>query len=239
MKKNKFVIPVVLPIHIGIIMDGNGRWAKKRKLPRLAGHKEGVKSVRKIVRLCGEVNIKYLTLYTFSTENWKRSDREVSFLMNMMNNLIKSEVKELNKNNVKLKFIGNRKLLNNNMQIEINKAEKFTEKNTGLTLLLALSYGARDEIINAVKKIIDCYKANENINIDEESFKDFLYTKNIPDPDLIIRTSGEKRLSNFLIYQSAYSEIYFTEVLWPDFREDELFKALDDFSKRKRRFGKV
>jgi len=228
-----------MPVHIGIIMDGNGRWAKKRKLPRLIGHKEGVKSVRVIVRLCGELNIKYLTLYTFSTENWNRPPKEVSFLMNMMNNLIKSEVKELNENNVKLKFIGNRTLLSKNMQKEIYKAEIFTKDNKGLTLLLALSYGARDEIITAVKKIMDSYKTDESFKIDEESFKKFLYTKNIPDPDLIIRTSGEKRLSNFLIYQSAYSEIYFTDVLWPDFREEELLNALKDFSKRKRRFGKV
>jgi len=238
-KTIEYSLPGFIPRHIAIIMDGNGRWAKKKGLPRLAGHKAGVDSVRNIVRFAGKIGVKYLTLYTFSTENWARPVKEVSFLMKMMNRLLETEVTDLDKNNVKLKIIGNRSLIEDKFVKKIEKAENKLKNNTGLNLILALSYGGRDEIIHAVKRIIENVKNGKDIDIDEDEFKNYLYTEDIPDPELVIRTSGEYRLSNFLVYQAAYSEIYITKTLWPDFNENSFTEAIEDFNKRERRFGKV
>ncbi len=231
MKKKQLKIPT----HIAIIMDGNGRWAKKRMLPRIYGHREGVKRVREIVRACGELGVQYLTLFTFSTENWKRPKREVDELMQMLSKLVKEEEEELVKNNVKFKMIGREKGLPEEVVRGIKELEKKTEKNTGLNLVLAINYSGRAEIVDAVNKII---KENAK-NIDEEKFKKFLYLSQIPDPDLLIRTGGEIRISNFLLWQIAYTELYFTKTLWPDFTKKELIKAIEDFSNRERRFGAV
>lgn len=232
-------LPGYIPRHIAIIMDGNGRWAKKKGLPRLAGHKAGVDSVRNIVRFAGKIGVKYLTLYTFSTENWARPVKEVNFLMKMMNRLLETEVTDLDKNNVKLKIIGNRSLIEDKFVEKIEKAENKLKNNTGLNLILAISYGGRDEIIHAVKRIIENVKKGKDIDIDEDEFKNYLYTGDIPDPELVIRTSGEYRLSNFLVYQAAYSEIYITKTLWPEFNENSFTEAIEDFNRRERRFGKV
>jgi len=226
-----------IPEHVAIIMDGNGRWAKKRGLPRAAGHKIGIESVRDIVETCSQLGIKFLTLYTFSTENWKRPKDEVSTLMRLLLRSLKKEIDELNKNNVKLSAIGNIASLPVEVQDELNEAVAKTEKNNGLVLNLALSYSGRWEIMEAVKKIIaGNLKADQ---IDEKSFSAFLTTKNIPDPDLLIRTSGEMRVSNFLLWQIAYAEIFISDILWPDFRRKYLYEAIKNFQKRERRFGKV
>jgi len=230
-----------IPKHIAIIMDGNGRWAKKKRLPRISGHKQGINSVREITRVCGEIGIKYLTLYTFSTENWNRPQREVNALMGLLLNTINIEVQELNKNNVCLKTIGDVDQLPLKTKKGIEDGKELTKNNTGLKLCLALSYGSRQEIINGVKKISE--KVKNGImgieQIDENSFSNELYTSEFPDPDLLIRTSGENRISNFLLWQIAYSEIYLTDTYWPDFREGELIKSLLDYQSRERRFGKV
>jgi len=230
-----------IPKHIAIIMDGNGRWAKKKRLPRISGHKQGINSVREITRVCGEIGIKYLTLYTFSTENWNRPQREVNALMGLLLNTINIEVQELNKNNVCLKTIGNVDQLPLKTKKGIEDGKELTKNNTGLKLCLALSYGSRQEIISGVKKISE--KVKNGImgieQIDENSFSNELYTSEFPDPDLLIRTSGENRISNFLLWQIAYSEIYLTDTYWPDFREGELIKSLFDYQSRERRFGKV
>ena len=230
-----------IPKHIAIIMDWNGRWAKKKRLPRISGHKQGINSVREITRVCGEIGIKYLTLYTFSTENWNRPQREVNALMGLLLNTINIEVQELNKNNVCLKTIGDVDQLPLKTKKGIEDGKELTKNNTGLKLCLALSYGSRQEIINGVKKISE--KVKNGImgieQIDENSFSNELYTSEFPDPDLLIRTSGENRISNFLLWQIAYSEIYLTDTYWPDFREGELIKSLLDYQSRERRFGKV
>ena len=230
-----------IPKHIAIIMDGNGRWAKEKRLPRISGHKQGINSVREITRVCGEIGVKYLTLYTFSTENWNRPQREVNALMGLLLNTINIEVQELNKNNVCLKTIGDVDQLPLKTKKGIEDGKELTKNNTGLKLCLALSYGSRQEIINGVKKISE--KVKNGImgieQIDENSFSKELYTSEFPDPDLLIRTSGENRISNFLLWQIAYSEIYLTETYWPDFRERELINALYDYQSRERRFGKV
>ena len=222
-----------LPTHIAIIMDGNGRWAKRHNLPRTEGHREGVKTVKRIVRFAGKIGLKYLTLYTFSTENWRRPRYEVKELMRLLRESSLKEAAELDKNNVRLIVIGNIK----GLPLAQRKALSYTinrlKNNTGLTLILALNYSGREEIVEAAKKL-----ASENITeIDTERFKKYLYTKDIPDPDLIIRTSGEMRLSNFLLYQGAYSELFFTSTLWPDFTEEELLQAIRSYSRRQRRFG--
>ncbi len=236
MKKN-----VKIPGHIAIIMDGNGRWAKKRNLPRVFGHKEGAKSVREITETCAKIGVEYLTLYAFSTENWKRPENEIKFLMGLLKDYLDKEKKTLIKNNIRFKVIGDKTKLPVEITKRIEGVEKLTEKNSSLTLVLALNYGARDEILNAVKNIakdiknskIDANKITENL------FKNYLYTKDIPDPDLLIRTSGEMRVSNFLLWQLAYTEIYVTKTLWPDFRKKQLLKAIYDFNKRERRFGGI
>ena len=239
-QKEKILVQPV-PKHIAIIMDGNGRWARGKTLPRIAGHREGVNSVREITRVCGEIGVQHLTLYTFSIENWKRPAAEVSALMTLLLRTINKEVKGLHKNNVKFNIIGDLEKLPVSTKNSLQKGADLTAKNTGLTLSLALNYGSRQEIIEAVQKIVIKVK-NGSLNsdeINENIFSNYLYTKGIPDPDLMIRTSGESRLSNFLLWQSAYTEIYMTDTFWPEFREKELMKAVKDYQSRERRFGKV
>ncbi len=230
-----------IPVHIAIIMDGNGRWAKSKKLPRLAGHKEGINSVREITRVCGEIGVKHLTLYTFSTENWNRPEAEVGALMKLLLNTINIEVKELHKNNVRFTTIGNLSQLPKSTRTGIKNGVELTEDNTGLNLCLALSYGSRQEIVEAACSIAK--QAAEGMidvrDINETVFSRKLFTSSMPDPDLLIRTSGENRLSNFLLWQIAYSEIYLTETFWPEFRERELMEAVLNYQSRERRFGKV
>jgi len=230
-----------IPKHIAIIMDGNGRWAKERGLPRIAGHREGINSVREITRICGEIGVKYLTLFTFSTENWNRPKREVKALMTLLLSTIKKEIKELHKNNVKFSTIGDISILPKSTEKGIEEGIELTFNNSGLNLILALNYGSRQEILSAVNNIIsDINKKDIEIDsIDENIFSSYLYTNNCPDPDLLIRTSGELRISNFLLWQSAYTEMYLTDTYWPSFRENELFQAINDFQNRERRFGKT
>ena len=230
-----------IPNHIAIIMDGNGRWAKNKGLPRIAGHKEGINSVREIVRAAGEIGIKVLTLYTFSKENWKRPRREVSFLMNLLPITIKNEIRDLMKNNVKITAIGNLNDLPEKSLKAIKNAINTTKNNTGLNVNLALSYSSRDEILNAIKDIITDVQDEKIMpaDLDEKLFSDYLFTKNIPDPELLIRTSGELRISNYLLWQIAYTEIYVTKVYWPEFRSLQFYEAIADFQKRERRFGKL
>ena len=230
-----------VPKHIAIIMDGNGRWAKERGLPRIAGHREGINSVREITRICGEIGVKYLTLFTFSTENWNRPKREVKALMKLLLSTIKKEIKELHKNNVKFSTIGDISILPKSTEKGIKEGIELTFNNSGLNLILALNFGSRQEILSAVNNIIsDINKKDIEIDsIDENIFSSYLYTNNFPDPDLLIRTSGELRISNFLLWQSAYTEMYLTDTYWPSFRENELFQAILDFQNRERRFGKT
>ena len=230
-----------IPRHIAIIMDGNGRWAKERGLPRIAGHREGINSVREITKICGEIGVKYLTLYTFSTENWSRPKTEVKALMTLLLSTIKKEIKELHKNDVKFSTIGDISILPKGTVKGIKEGEKLTFENSGLNLILALNYGSRQEIISAVNNIVyDIKKGSLDSNsIDENIFSSYLDTNNCPDPDLLIRTSGELRISNFLLWQSAYTEMYLTNTYWPSFRENELFTAIFDFQNRERRFGKT
>lgn len=230
-----------LPQHIAIIMDGNGRWAKEKGKDRLFGHYSGVESVRNIVEGCAELGIKYLTLYAFSTENWDRPKDEVTGLMELLVQTIHEEVPTLNKNNIRLYVIGNINLLPPSAQKEIGDACKETETNTGLNLIMALSYSSRWEILNAVKNIALEVKSKQLYpgDITEEIFDQHLCTASFPDPELMIRTSGEYRISNFLLYQLAYSELYFTDTLWPDFRKENLYEALLNYQNRERRFGKT
>lgn len=234
-------IPCLIPQHVAIIMDGNGRWAKQRNLPRAAGHKRGVETVRQITELCVELGIRYLTLYTFSTENWKRPKDEISILMKLIVQSLKKETTLLNKNNIKLTTIGNRDLLPDPVVKELETALKTTENNTGLTLNLALSYSGRWDILNAVNAIVreNSGKTDFSESITEELFAEHLATKGIPDPDLLIRTSGELRISNFLLWQIAYSEIFVTNTLWPDFDKNSFMEAINEYQKRERRFGLV
>ncbi len=230
-----------IPEHIAVIMDGNGRWAKKRSLPRVAGHHEGVNSVRDVVEACGQIGVKYLTLYTFSTENWNRPKDEVSILMRLLVSSLRDERDRLHNNNVRLKTIGDFASLPQDSQDEFLDAIELTKNNTGLTLVLALSYSGRWDITNGVKRIAELVKEGKlhPDSITDEIISRNLATKNIPDPDLLIRTSGELRISNFLLWQLAYSEMYVTEVLWPDFRRNELYDAVESYQSRERRFGKV
>ncbi len=230
-----------LPVHIAIVMDGNGRWAKKRMLPRVAGHREGINSVRKITRICGELGIKHLTLYTFSTENWNRPRSEVSAIMQLLVKTIRVEVENLHKNNVKLSVIGQIEDLAPDARQGMLDGVEMTSGNTGLNLNLALSYGSRQEIITAVRNIAAKVNSNE-LDIDSITDKEIskhLYTADMPDPDLLIRTGGEFRISNFLLWQMAYTEVYVTPVFWPDFRERELLEAISEYQRRERRFGMV
>ena len=230
-----------LPKHIAIIMDGNGRWARGKNLPRAAGHKEGINSVREIVRVSGEIGVSHLTLYTFSSENWSRPKTEVSAIMKLLLSTIKKEIRNLDDNNVKLSTIGNLIELPKETQKNIIDGVEKTKSNTGLNLILALSYGSRQELIRAIKRISMKVKQSdlEIDNIDESLLSMELYTENIPDPDLIIRTGGEYRLSNFLLWQSAYSELLISETFWPDFRESDLLNSIADYQNRQRRFGQT
>lgn len=230
-----------LPGHIAIIMDGNGRWAKSRNLPRVEGHREGVKSVREIVATARKLGLKALTLYTFSSENWKRPKTEVSALMSLLLSTIRKETDELRKNNVSIRVIGNLEDLPEKPKTGMIEAIEKTRSNDGLILNLALSYSSRVEIISAVRSIAEMCKSDK-LNpeqIDETVLSQSLYTAGLDDPDLLIRTSGELRISNFLLWQIAYSEIYFTETLWPDFRENEFLEAVENYQTRERRFGQV
>ncbi|MDM7926385.1 MAG: isoprenyl transferase [bacterium] len=229
------------PRHIAIIMDGNGRWAKKRGLPRVMGHHEGIRSVRAVVEACGELGIEVLTLYTFSTENWRRPADEVSALMKLLLKTIQKEIADLVKNNVRLTVIGDFGRLPEGAAQGMEKAIEATRSNTGLNLNLALNYGGREELVRAVRSI--AVRVREGL-LDPETItggtvQDHLYTAGMPDPDLLIRTSGELRISNFLLWQLAYTEIYVTDVLWPDFRKADLLEAIESYRNRERRFGKV
>lgn len=230
-----------MPEHIAIIMDGNGRWAKKRGIPRNIGHREGANNLKRIVSCCAKLGIKYLTVYAFSTENWKRPKEEVEGLMNLLKEFLSRAEKELGKENVRINIIGDITSLPLNIQNEIIKVEKSTQKNTKIVLNIALNYGSRIEMVNAVKEICNQVMKKEikEEEISEELISKYLYTKNIPDPDLIIRTSGEQRISNFLLWQAAYSEFWFDKVLWPDFNEKHLIKAISNFQNRQRRYGGI
>ncbi|MBT4707086.1 MAG: isoprenyl transferase [Candidatus Marinimicrobia bacterium] len=222
--------------HLAIIMDGNGRWAKDKNLDRIVGHKEGAKSAKKIIETCSNLNIKYLTLYTFSTENWDRPQFEVDSLMALLSGMLNNEIKELERNNIVFNVVGRVEDLPKSVQKIVSNTVERTKNNTGLVLSLALSYGGRQEIIDAMNKIL---KNKESKIIDEEIVKNHLYFPEMPDPDLIIRTGGEFRLSNFLLWQSAYSEVYISKKNWPDFKEKDLMTALEDFNHRNRTFGKL
>lgn len=230
-----------LPRHIAIIMDGNGRWAKERGEDRVFGHHEGVLSVREIVNSSAELGIGYLTLYAFSTENWNRPKEEVNALMELLVNTIRKEIEELKKNNVRLHIIGDFESLPPNCQQELNEAKEITAMNTGLNLILALSYSSRWEILDATKKIAEDVKAGKinSEDVTDELFHTYLNTAPFPDPELMIRTSGEYRISNYLLYQLAYAELYFTPVHWPEFRKQHLYEALLNYQQRERRFGKT
>jgi len=229
-----------LPEHVAIIMDGNGRWAKSRNLPRFRGHLEGVKRVEEIAYAANDMGIKYVTLFTFSTENWRRPATEVSMLMKTVSTILQTRVEQLMKVNIKIGFIGRRAGLPKEVLHSIDRAIEITRKNTGLVLILAFNYGSRTEILDAVKNIAHaaCEGELDPDALDEASFGQFLYTAEIPDPSLLIRTSGEKRISNFLLWQLSYAEFYFTEKFWPEFGEKEFKKAIADYQKRERRFGK-
>jgi len=230
-----------IPNHVAIIMDGNGRWAKLRNLPRLAGHRAGIEALRDVIKTSSEIKIPYLTLYAFSTENWKRPVEEINGLMDLLVKYLKSEIETLNKNNIKIQVIGDISKLPVKAYNEVLKAIKKTSNNIGLTVNIALNYGGRDEIVKAIKKIC-AHVNNKEISIDninEDTISSNLYTKDIPDPDLVIRTSGELRISNFLLWQIAYSELWFTETFWPDFTGGDLIMAILDYQNRKRRFGGI
>lgn len=226
-----------LPIHIGIIMDGNGRWAKNRKLPRTAGHKEGLTSAKKIVAAAAKLGIKYITLYTFSTENWKRAQEEVGYLMGLIKGHLRAEFEFYKKNGIRIEHIGDLNGLSPDIRDEILKAKDDTASFTGTTCVLAINYGSKDEIVRGIKKIIDSNVSSEEITT--ELVSKSLDVKELPDVDLMIRTGGEKRLSNFLLWQCAYSEFVFSDTLWPDYNEEEFFSAIEQFQKRNRRFGGV
>lgn len=230
-----------LPLHVAIIMDGNGRWAQRQGNQRIFGHQNGVVAVRQTVEAAAELGMQYLTLYAFSTENWNRPREEIEALMMLLVQTIKNELETLNKNNVKLHAIGDLKSLPEPVRLELEMAMADTSTNTGLNLILALSYSGRWEILDAMRRIGEDLKSNrlhpEELSCD--TFVNYLHTAEFPDPELLIRTSGEYRLSNFLLWQLAYTELYFTDVLWPDFRKENFYDAIVDFQKRERRFGKI
>ncbi len=239
--KEKILTTGNLPQHIAIIMDGNGRWAKKRGLPRRAGHREGVRAVRRVVEAAGEIGIKYLTLYVFSSENWRRPKEEVGFLMRLLEETARKEIEDLNRNNVRLTTIGRFEELPEPAKRVLQEGIQLTSGNSGLTLILALNYGSRIEITDGVRRIAQEVKEGR-LKIDQiepELFSRYLYTAPYPDPDLMIRTSGEQRISNFLLWQIAYAELYITEILWPDFGKRELYEAILSYQERERRFGAV
>ena len=229
----------ILPAHVAIIMDGNGRWAKQRHLPRVEGHRQGVESVRAVVRAAGEIGLKYLTLYAFSVENWNRPKDEVDTLMTYLARYLKNEIGELNRNNVRLEAIGQIYRLPEFVQEQLRKTKAALSRNNGLTLILALSYGGRTELVEAMRSIAEKVKTGtiEPAEINEEIIAQHLYTRNWPDPELLIRTSGELRISNFLLWQISYAELVVTPTLWPDYRKPQFFEALEEYGRRHRRFG--
>jgi undecaprenyl diphosphate synthase len=233
--------PARLPRHIAIIMDGNGRWARRRHMPRVAGHRAGVAAVRSTVETAARIGIQALTLYAFSEENWKkRPQTEVDFLMRLLCHFLKAEIKTLNENNIRLKYIGRQHELPKSVQREMEEASTATSQNTGMLLTLALNYSARSEIVDAFRSLAEAASRNgglAHMEVNEQSISDHLYTRDLPDPDLVIRTSGEMRLSNFLLWQLAYAEIYVTQTLWPDFRGVQLLEGIEDYQKRDRRYG--
>ena len=231
-----------LPHHIAIIMDGNGRWAERRHLPRVAGHQRGVKAAREIIETCARMKLPCLTLYAFSRENWSRPQAEVDFLMRLLREYLKRELPTIHKNNIRLSVIGRSADLPDAVRKDLERAMQLTAPNTGMNLVVALNYGARAEIVDAFNSMLEKARANGSngapeIRVDEETIASHLYTAGLPDPDLLIRTSGEMRVSNFLLWQIAYAEIYVTETLWPDFSRARLFEALIDYQKRERRYG--
>ena len=230
-----------IPQHIAIILDGNGRWAKKRGLPRNMGHVQGSRAVENICRVAHDMGVKYLTVYAFSTENWSRPKEEVDALMKLLSNYLKDCLKTSKKNNMKVRILGDTTALSEGLQEKIKELETVSATNTGLNFQVALNYGSRDEMLRAMKKLLEDYDAGKitKEELDAARFSDYLDTAGIPDPDLMIRTSGELRLSNYLLWQMAYTEFYFTEVLWPDFNKEELEKAIEYYNKRDRRFGGV
>jgi len=241
-KKGKELDPGMnIPQHIGIIMDGNGRWARRRGLPRTAGHRAGTDALTNVVEACGELGIRYLTIYTFSTENWGRPKTEVSMLMDLLVEMIQRKIKDLDTNNVRLRTIGNLEGLPPKTRKAFVEGMSRLEDNTGLTLILALNYGGRDDILNAAKRFArDAIERPSAIDtLDEVHFSRYLYTGDTPDPELIIRTGGDFRISNFLLWQAAYSELYITDTLWPDFNREALSLAVKEYNRRDRRFGKV
>ncbi|MCF6348990.1 MAG: isoprenyl transferase [Flavobacteriaceae bacterium] len=233
--------PLKIPNHVAVIMDGNGRWAKQKGMARVFGHKNGVKAVREVIEAAREIGVKVLTLYAFSTENWNRPKKEVDILMSLLVNSLKDELKGLQENNIKLQTIGQIQNLPKKAQRELQEVTHLTQNNTAMVLNLALSYGAREEIVNTIKniskKVVNKQLSIEEIN--ENIINNHLYTFTLPDVDFLIRTSGEKRISNFLLWQIAYAELYFTNVLWPDFRKEDFFKAILNYQQRERRFGKI
>ncbi len=230
-----------IPRHVAIIMDGNGRWAKERGLPRSAGHRAGINRVKEIIKAASDFGIKVVTLFAFSTENWSRPKKEISLLMHALNNFLDRQINELDKNNIKLMVIGTDKAVPQYLLAKIKKAKERTQGNTGLIFVLAFNYGSRQEIIDAVKKfteaVIKKEASPEDLNM--ESFSNYLYTAGLPDPDLLIRTSGEMRISNFLLWQLSYAELYFLKKYWPDFVKEDLEKAIDIYQRRERRFGEI
>ena len=241
LKKNNKIKFDKIPEHIAIIMDGNGRWAQKKGLPRTAGHSSGAKTFRTIARHCSSIGVKYLTVYAFSTENWKRPSEEVTAIMNLFRNYLKEAIEDFKNENMIIRFIGDRSILSDDLTELMNTVETFSADKKGMILNIAINYGGRSEIINAVKKIYKDVK-NNKIDIDkltEKQFQNYLYTKGQPDPDLIIRPSGEFRTSNFLTWQSAYSEYIFDNILWPDFKPEHLDMAITEYNLRSRRFGGI
>jgi len=227
---------LISPVHVAIIMDGNNRWTKKHKLKGFAGHEKGIDSIQNAVDTAKLFNIKFLTLFSFSSENWSRPQKEVKFLMNLLRKYLSNKINKLMKDNVSVKMIGEKKKLPKDIVKKINNYQKLTQKNNGLNLIFALNYGSRNEIIISVRKIINKF-IKKKFFVNEKSISSNLFTKNIPDPDLLIRTSGEKRLSNFLLWQLAYTELVFLDVLWPDFKKKHFLEALNQYSKRVRRYG--
>ena len=230
-----------VPEHIAIILDGNGRWAKKRLMPRNYGHMQGSKAVELVCEEAYNIGVKYLTVYAFSTENWQRPSDEVQAIMKLLRNYLKDCIKTTSKNNMRVRILGDKAGLDDDIREQIDKLEKESSKNTGLNFQIAINYGSRDEMVRAMRRLSADIASGiiKESDITEETFSSYLDTRGIPDPDMIIRTSGEQRLSNFLMWQSAYSEFYFPEVLWPDFNRKELVKAIEAYNKRDRRYGKV
>jgi undecaprenyl diphosphate synthase len=228
-----------LPEHLAVIMDGNGRWAERRHLPRVAGHRAGVKRAREIIETCARLKVQALTLYAFSLENWRRPQAEIAFLMRLLREYLRRELPVIHKNNIRLLVIGRSSQLPKAVQNDIDRGMRLTAKNTGMKLVVALNYGGRAELVDAFNSILDRVRHNglAAFNVDEQTVSNHLYTAGLPDPDLLIRTSGEMRVSNFLLWQIAYAEIYVTETLWPDFGRTRLLEALVDYQKRERRYG--